>query len=175
MIQSFKKRLIIEIAISFGVIAVIVMVLVSLGNNISAKAESISRANSERNNSIKIDRDFAALTISSKGTEVMMEKLNNALPAQAGMIEVIQDVGALAKEHNLLFSSPKYVGTEIPPTDTEPGRIKLEMTAQGSYTGIVRFIKDLETGRFFIKINNIDIIRQGFVYNAIIGGELYFK
>jgi len=157
------------------IIAVIAAVLVYLAKGISEKSDFIYKVKSDRNANAKIARDFADLTISSKGTGVMMDKLNGALPTKDNMFEITRDIGELAKQYNLGFNSPKFIGLEINPTDSEPGYIRLEMTATGGYTGIVRFIKDLETGRFFIKISNIDIVRQGFIYNAIISGELYFK
>ncbi len=175
MIQSFKKRLMFEIAISLMVIAVIAVVLVYLGRGISEKSDAIYKIKSDRNANAKIARDFADLTMSSKGTEVMMDKLNNALPTKDDIFEITRDISILAKQYNLGFNPPKFVGLEVNPTDAEQGYIKLEMTAQGGYTGVVRFIKDLETDRFFVKITNIDIVRQGFIYNAIISGELYFK
>jgi hypothetical protein len=79
----------------------------------------------------------------------------------------------LAREKGLSFSS-KF-GSEIAPTDNQPGFIRLEMNLSGSYSDLISFIKEVERSGYFINLLNFDIVRQGDKFNALINSEVFFS
>jgi len=169
----FSFRFIANLSISLGAVFAIIAVIFYLGFDISTKSTFISDTQSKLlTRVLKLD-NLAKLKEQERIADAALLKLNNALPKREVLFSVNRDLEGLAALRELGFSS-KF-GEEIAATEKSPGLIRLDISVQGSYDGIVNFMRDIESSSYFINILNFDIVRQGSRFNAFIGSDVFFN
>ncbi|MBU4348275.1 type 4a pilus biogenesis protein PilO [Patescibacteria group bacterium] len=99
--------------------------------------------------------------------------LDNILPSRDNLLLFSKEIEDLAVKNKLEFGFT--FGVETLANEKEPGSLCFRMVLTGSYDSFVSFLKDIETSRYFMNFNNIDITKKGDGFSGIINGTVFFR
>jgi len=172
--SEFKKRIIIQAAITFGAIAFIAFLIFYVSGNITRLEGEIilrrtdvafrSRALTNLN---ELKRDEA------KAVQYI-NPLKNALPSKVGLFVFQDEVKRMARDKGLSVEL-KFIGEE---EGAGVGKAKFSLEVNGDYQKIREFIKDLEDSRYFTRFEQFETFSQGAntsAYQMKISGMVFFK
>jgi len=174
MDKEFKKKLFVNIGVLLAVVFVLGGGILFLRKDIKLLSDSIAQERSQvadRGNEISLLFD---LRKELKEAELYFSILDNALPKRENLYVFNQEVLRLGHVNNLDRPSFSF-GSEILSTDTLPGRAKFTIFVSGAYADILGFLRDLERSRYFIKIENFDMVERDNKFNAQLVGEVFFR
>ncbi|PJC65319.1 MAG: hypothetical protein CO020_01320 [Candidatus Colwellbacteria bacterium CG_4_9_14_0_2_um_filter_50_12] len=172
MPREFRMKLIVNLAATSAVLAVLISLIFYLRMDISTKADALSSVRGELVGRTEALESLNSLRGDAKSVAPLFDKLRSVMPKRDSLFSVQRDFQNLAQVNKLGFNS--QFGAESPETPDSPGKIRLEMAAQGSYNGILEFIKSVDANPYFISIVNMDLVRQGGSFNANLSGEISF-
>lgn len=172
MRQDFRSKLIINISLSFGFVAIVIAVIIFLGTQIGDKSNKIFGIQSElRSNAANVS-ELARLRELSKSADPYLARLNAALPKKDELLSLQKLIEASARRHNLSFGF-KFGGETK--GDGVFSSIGFNINAQGAYSSALSFLKELEDTYKLMKISSVDIIGQGDRYTLVLAGEIFFN
>ncbi len=172
MPREFRTRLIVSLSITFAILAVLIGLIVYLRSDISAKADAISAVKSELISRTDALESLNSLRNDAKSAAPFFDKLRAVLPKRDSLFGAQRNFQDLAQVNKLGFNS--QFGAETSETSDKPGKIRLEMAAQGGYNGILEFVKGIDASQYFVSIVSMDLVRQGGNFNANLSSEISF-
>lgn len=175
MVNTFKKQLLTQLGLFFGVSILVIVATQIAAGNLAANADKIQSQKSELAFRIQATQQLASLKADSAKAEPLFQKLNSILPVKDDLINFGQSLIDLAKSEkvDLGFS----FGGEVAPKDGTSGYIKFSLTGSGSYENFQKFLKDLEKVRYFIKLNSVDMTRQpgSANFSFVSDGQVFYQ
>jgi Tfp pilus assembly protein PilO len=169
---EFRMKLIVNLATTLVVLAILIGLTFYLRADISAKADTLSSIHGELIERTKAFESLNSLRMDAKSVAPLFDKLRSILPKRDLLFNVQKDFQSLAQANKLGFNS--QFGAESPETPDSPGKIRLEMAVQGSYNDILEFVKGIDASPYFINVINMDLVRQGGNFNANLSSEVSF-
>lgn len=170
--MSFKKKIILNIGVSLGIALLLGTALFLLNSEIQNKTKQITEAKKELNFRSQISESISLLRNESEQAEPYSDDLENMLITKDKLVNFSSDIKTIGKQNqvNLSFS----FGAETPKTKDEPGKIGLIITADGALDNLIKFLKDLENSEYSVKLNKLDLTKQGAQFKGILNGEISY-
>jgi len=165
----FKKQLLLQLAIALG-IAVVLVAATQLTALELQKAALI------------IQEKKVSLTFLSRATDLvpqlksdlakaqpLINELNRILPPKAQLANFDKELTELAKKTG--------IGINFSLVGEQAESLQFLMTSDVTYSNFVKFLKELEQSRFFVKINSLNMTRQasGGKYNIVANAEVFYQ
>lgn len=174
--NKFNKKLLVEIGITFGLVAVVGGVMVYVWNDIGSIGESIKTTRTAFATRSQAIGNLSALQKQAQDASVIASQLRNALPSRESLFAFSDEISKLAREKGL---TPSFAfGSEISGSGNAPSKIDFTINAAGEYQPVLSFISALENSRYLTKTKSIELLSQGAItssYQAIISGEVFFR
>ncbi len=173
--MSFKKQLGVQLLIAFAAIAAALIATQLIASHLDASANAILEQ--KRNLALRIHAtdQLASLKAASDKAQPLVAFLNSTLPPKDDLINFGQSLRQLAKNEgiDLGFS----FGGEAPPKGNLPGYIPFSITGSGTYENFQKFLKDVESSRYFVKFNSFDLVREGDTnsFNLRADGQVFYQ
>lgn len=172
---AFKKQLLIKLGISSGALILIIGAVQLTVWHVSQTSEEITRQRSELSLRTRATQSLATLKSDAEKAKPLQASLGNVLPPKDRLINFGKELTDLGKQNGLELSFD--FGGETPSTPDAPGFIKFTLTGTATYTSWTNFLKDLEKGRMYVKINSADLARKPGLdnFNVVAEGQVFFQ
>ncbi|MEK7555539.1 MAG: type 4a pilus biogenesis protein PilO [Patescibacteria group bacterium] len=170
--MSFKKKIILNIGVSLGIVLLLGAALFFLNSEIQNKVKQITEAKKGLNFRSQLSESITLLRNESEQVEPYLNDLENILITKDKLVNFSQDIKTIGQQNqiNLNFS----FGAETPKTKDEPGKIGLIITADGNLNNLISFLRGLENSKYFVKLNKLDLTKQGDKFKGILNGEIFY-
>ncbi len=147
-----------------------------LSDNITAKAQKISSDRSSIENRSELIGGLAEQKASSPEVKKFQQQINLILPVKDDLVNYQSWLDGLSRVHQVSINF-QFSGETAAASNSSPGYIKFILNANGDYTGLTNFIKDVEykDARFTTKFDTFDLKRSGNDYNISVDGKIYFR
>ncbi|MBI2594659.1 MAG: type 4a pilus biogenesis protein PilO [Candidatus Colwellbacteria bacterium] len=172
MPRAAKSRLTIMIAISLGILMVLLLALFLVSRDVQTQAIRIKAAKSDLTTRTQQLNDLARLREEAKQAQPSLAKLEAAIPDRDNLFSVRQELGQAASRNNLAFNFS--FGNENL-KENNLGSINFEMKLTGGDFNIRSFIDEVELNYPFVRIVSLDMIRQEKDFGATVKGQILFK
>lgn len=172
--SEFKKRIIIQVAITFGAIALIAFLIFYVSANITRLEGEITLRRTDVAFRSRALTNLNELKRDEIKAVQYINPLKNALPSKVGLFVFQDEVKRMARDKGLSVEL-KFVGEE---EGTGVGKAKFSLEVNGDYQKIREFIKDLEDSRYFTRFEQFETFSQGAntaAYQMKISGMVFFK
>lgn len=170
--MSFKKKLLLNIGISLGIILILGVALFFLSSEIKNNAKEIQEVKEKMVLRSQTTKSIALLRRESEQVEPYLAKLDNILITKDKLVNFSQDLNAIAKQNKINFKIS--LGKEIPKTESKLGEINITMTINGTLDNLIKFLKDLENIQYFVKLNKLDFTKKGNGFEGILNGVIFY-
>lgn len=175
--SNFRKKFLTQLGITFiiilffaGLIAYVFIDLQAVGKSIEAQNKIIMERNRDINS-------FTVLRNDAERAQIIINKLQNALPSKESLFFFSEEMNQLARSHNLTtsFSFGEESASEAVGNLYQA---QFNMSVSGEGASILMFIKDIENSHYFTTINSFDFFSQGInttFYQATLSGTIFFR
>jgi len=171
MITNFKKRLFITIGIPLAICLILSLVLFFIGLNITSQTAQIEKLKGDLFNRQQLAQSLASLKQGAEQAQPYLTELENILPSQDQLLGFSRDIGIIAGQNKLNLNTT--LGQQISQSGDGLRQTDFTSTAQGSFDNFINFLKSLENGRYFIKLNTLDLTSQDGDFNMLIKGQIF--
>ena len=167
MLDKFKNRAALQIAMAAGLVAVIAVVLFIIGADTKSVADEVIFAKGEIDIQRRQADELARLRGESEKAKPKFAILEEIFPSRDDLFSFPDEISDLAGENG--------VTARLTFDSEDDGSIGYKLAVQGSYEGINGFIKAIEDNIPFMSMTSVDVILSGDVYNAEISGRVFFN
>jgi hypothetical protein len=173
MDRSFKAQLFMDIAISFGGLAILSFLSFYFVGLIEARVAGIQKIRQELSVRRSAIQSLAALRVDAERARSYSSLLENVLPPKDALVRFPRDMEDLAKRNNVEFGSA--FGAEVSPTESFPGFINFTFTLGGTYSRLSEFLKAAESGKYILDWNLLDLTLREGAYRGTITGRVFYR
>jgi len=169
----FKKKILVNAAITLAIILILAIGLIFSGRGISQRVAKIQSLRKELNTRLTALNSLTNLRQQSEKAKSFFGSLQTLLPTKDELINFPKELNGFAKTNKVEIGFS--FGNETAPTDSQPGFTAFNLTLSGSYDNLVKFLKALEESKFFVGINSLDVTRdsQSQKFSALISGKVF--
>ncbi len=171
MLSNFRKKFLLNVGVSFGIILMLALAIVLIGIDAKKSADDIFAMNTAISSRSKIAADLSRLREQEKTAEPILNNLLSKIPDEDSILSFSVYVKSLAEKHRAV-SSFRF-SEEIRGDDYNS--IKFNASAQGDYDSIISFMNEFEDAPYLINIASFSVIRQAEKYTAVIDGNIMFR
>ncbi|HEY4496918.1 MAG TPA: type 4a pilus biogenesis protein PilO [Candidatus Paceibacterota bacterium] len=169
---NFRNRFILQVFATFIILIVLISIMVYLGIQIKESASTIYSTRQDLRDKTHNISELSQLRLAAKEAEPFLEKLEAAIPSKDELFSFADDLKEIARMNDLGLNF-KFVGEAI--ISGGLGSQKFEANAQGDYRDITFFIRELERSGYITNVLDVNILKQGSLFNALLIGEVYFN
>ena len=173
MNDSFKKKLIINGAITLGVAVALVVMNFIISSSISKKAEQIQQFKRELNSRTHAIESLVLLKKDRAAAAGYVNFLDNFFPNGDEIITFRRDLQSLALKHKLNFTFA-FVG-ESSAEEGKIGSIGFQMSVGGKPEAFLNFVKDMESTRYVMNFDAIDYTSASKGFTAKFTGKVFLE
>lgn len=171
--MTFKKKIILNIGISLGIILLLGAVLFFLKSNIQEKTRQIQEARRELNLRSQITETLDFLRRESEQARLYSTNLKNMFITKDKLVNFSQDLNILAQQNQIDLKLS--FGVETPKTETGLGEINISITTDGSFENLIKFFQGLENSQYSVKLDKLDLTRKDDGnFKATLSGTVFY-
>ncbi|HDH07564.1 MAG TPA: hypothetical protein ENG89_00905 [Candidatus Moranbacteria bacterium] len=170
--MTFRKKILLNIGISFGIVVLLGVALFFLSSIVEDKAEQIRKAKEELSFRSQVSESIALLRNESGQVEPYLDDLENILITKDNLVNFSQDLKTIAQQNQISLNLS--FGTETPKTKNELGKINFTITIDGDFDNLIKFLKDLENSKYFVKLDKLDLTKKGGGLKIILKGVIFY-
>ncbi len=167
----FKNQLILAISIATGAIIVFGGLILFLNSDIKGKAKEMEYLQSTLGFRLQAADSLVILRKDYSKAQQYIPALDTILPTRDQLFRFPRELTNTAKEEEITLNI--NLGKETLKTETKLGTIEFTMSGQGIFDNFINFLKNMETGRYSIKLDNLDITRQGENIRVLSRGKVF--
>jgi len=169
--MNFKKRLLITIGIPLAICLILALALFFIGSNITNQTAQIEKLKGDLFNRQQLAQSLANLKQGTEQVQPYIAELENILPSQDQLLGFSRDIGIIAKQNKLNLNTT--LGQQISQNGDGLRQTDFTSTAQGTFDNFINFLKSLENGRYFIKLNTLDLTGQDGDFKMLMNGQVF--
>ncbi len=171
--KEFNMRLLISIGIMVAAFFVASMIMILLGYDIGRRALMIQDYNKELKARVDASLSLLSLKADFESAKPYFSVLENILPIRDSLISFPKDISFIAQKNKI--SVAVSFGSETASASNAPGFVRFSMVAEGSYDDILKFIAEVERGKYVIDWSDADFSFNKKNYTATISGRVFFQ
>ncbi len=171
--KDFKQWIIWNAGGGAAVLAVLFILILSVGGDMSSRAGKIRMQRQDLEVRLQSFNSLISLRAGADRAGRLLPQLQNSLPSKDQLISFSKYLETQAKQNNLTFLFS--FDSETPSTDSVPGINGFSMTLNGAYADYVRFLKSVEGGKYFINFGSMDISEKGNRFEILIKGKVFSR
>jgi hypothetical protein len=172
--NSFHKRIAVQLSVSFTIIAILVLGILLFGfrinkfsNEIAAKRQELNERSSALQSLASLQSDY-----STKG-QPYLNVLYNVVPQKDELIDLSKDFQVIAQEDKLNYGFT-FLG-ETPSSGEDLGAVKFSLNLGGTLNSLLNFLKDMENFRYLVNLDNVSISRGATKVEMNIRGSVFYR
>ena len=169
--MEFKKWLIKNISVTGGIILLLIIFILFLGNDISKRVGIISEKNSGMATRLYAMESLASLKIDAEKAGNLRGTLESFLPTKDQIIKFSKALENFTKNKKMDFGFA--FESETPGAENSPGTNNFVITSGGSYSDFIELIKFIEQSGYFIGINYLELTGRSSGYGILIKGKIF--
>ena len=169
--KDFKQWLIWNAGGGAAVLAVLFVLILSIGGDMSSRAGKIKMQRQDLEARLQSLDSLVSLRSGADRAGRLLPRLQDSLPSRDQLISFSKYLEAQARQNSLTFIFS--FDTETPSTDAVPGINGFSMTLNGAYADYVRFLKSIEGGQYVINFGSMDISEKGNRFEILIKGKVF--
>jgi len=170
--MEFKKRLLMEIGIPVLVLVVMAGALIFVGNDISAKVKAVGEKRADLNSRLAIADSLSSLKKDSEQIQTYYIALQSILPRRDNLALFPRDLSDLGKQNNLDINITLGQGA-ADAADPMLWATSFKITGAGSLNNFLVFIKSLNSDHYLVSISELDFVKEGDIFRALLGGKVF--
>ena len=167
----FKKQLTLAISIAIGAIIVFGGLILFLNSDIKGKAKEMEYLQGTLGFRLQATDSLVALREDYSKAQQYIPALDTILPTRDQLLSFPRELTNTAKEEKITLNI--NLGEEVQKSKTKLGTIEFTMSGQGIFDNFINFLKNMETGRYSIKLDNLDLTRQGENIRVLTKGKVF--
>lgn len=173
--NSFQKQMGMAILIAFSAIALVIVLTQFVGSHLKGSADKILQQKIDLAFRIQATDQLTSLKADSDKARPFFATLNGILPLKDDLINFGQSLIQLGKNNKIDLGFT--FGGEILPKGGLPGSISFSINGNGSYENFQKFLKDIESSSYFVKLNSTDLVRQAGAntFSIIAEGQVFYQ
>lgn len=172
MSKEFKRKLLIQIVTAAVLLSAVSVVLFYLGKRISAVAGKIYSARTENALLNSEVTQISNLRNQEDQAQQYSSKLSSALPTKSNVIVLSNVVSAIAVKDGV--NAGFRFGSEGQKSSNNLNYVEFEISVQGQYDNIAKFITDAENSGYYLTIDNLSLVEGNGGLDGVINGKAYF-
>lgn len=167
----FKKRLIINLAITITIILTLLLITWYLAFDTNKRISAIQEARGEQRFRSEAIQALASLKKDFQQAQIEKLSLSTGLPIQDRLIDLPKDINNFAKQNsvNVEFS----FGQEKAGDEINPGYITFTITASAPFDNWLNFIKMIENSHYFISFDSFNLVKDDKIFKSVINGKAF--
>lgn len=171
----FKKQILAQSGILLGVVIILVAAIQLIAPELKKAAIKIQSQKSDLAFLSESTDLLPQLKSDLEKSQPLTNELNRVLPPKEQMAGFEKELTDLAKKVKIGVNFTKVGDTSA--TDAEPGFIQFLLTSDVSYGNFLKFVKEIEKSRFFVKINSLNMTRQGSAdkYSIAANAQVFYQ
>jgi len=167
----FKKQLILTISTAVGAMIIFGGVILFFASDIKGKAEEIKQLQNTLGFRLRASDSLLVLREDYSKAQEYIPSLETILPTRDQLVTFPREITSQAKEKEVNLNV--NLGKEVVKTDKSLGTIEFTMSGQGLFENFISFFKDMESGRYSVKIENLDLTRQETKVKILAKGKVF--
>lgn len=169
--KDFKQWLIWNAGGGAAVLAVLFILILLIGGDISSRAGKIRAQRLDLEARLQSFNSLVSLRAGADRAGRLLPRLQDSLPSKDQLIGFSKYLEGQAKQNNL---APAFsFDSETPSAGAIPGINGFSLTLNGAYADYVRFLKAVESGKYFINFASMDISEKGNKFEILIKGKVF--
>lgn len=174
--MSFRNKLLFNIGIALGALVLSSLLMWWVGGRIDGTVEDLNRKRSDEALRTSLLAYLGELRANQEKAREYLPIVQNLLPSKDIVIGLPNVVQTLAVRYGLQGASLAF-GAEKTGTATEPGTIAFTLSASGTPTNLIEFMKALEGIKGYVtKMSSVEIIGKERVgYTLSMNGVTYIR
>lgn len=173
--EASKKQLLIQLGITSGIVIILVLAIQFIAPQLEKASEKILVQRADFNFLSQATDLLPQLKSDLEKSKPLAIELNRVLPPKEQLAGFGKELADLAKKSKIEINS-SLVG-EIPAADGAPASTQFLLTSGVNYSAFLKFLKEVEQSRFFVKINSLNMTRQqsGDKYNIAANVQVFHQ
>ncbi len=174
MKDFFKKKFLIRLSISLGVIFLLIVINILINSDINSRVAGIQGLRKDLAFRAQAINSLLILKQESQRAQNYSGLLQTILPAPEQLINFRKAVKAIGVNNQV--DADLTFGAQEPGTDTVPGHISFNMSATaGSLESFIGFLKGIEASPYLVAINSIQLNQDSKTSKASLAGQVYSR
>lgn len=172
--KDFKQWLIWNAGGGGAAVGLLIIFLLLVGSDISSRAAGIGKNRENIKLRIQALNSLATLKTEAERADRLLPQLQNALPAKQsdrllGFSKFLES-GAKA---NQLSNFGFAFENEVSSTETTPGINNFILTLSGQHSNLLKFLKSVESGSYFVGFMNLDLASREGKFDMTLKGRVF--
>ena len=139
-------------------------------NNKVSEIDILSQKISDNSSAINY---FASLKADSEKSKVVLSQIQNSLITKDQLLGFAKEINQISRQNNLNVAVD-FRDEVLPTADTPRAtRIVLSSATRANLDNLANFLKTLETGKYFVKLQSLDAIQDAGQLQVGLNGEIY--
>ena len=169
--KDFKQWLIWNAGGGAAVLAVLFILILSIGGDLSSRAGKIKMQQQDLEARLQSFNSLISLRAGADRAARLLPQLQNYLPSRDQLISFSKYLESQAKQNNL--TSAFVFEAETPAVNSVPGINSFSLILKGTYVDYVRFLKSLDAGKYYINFGSMDISEKENRFEILIKGKVF--
>jgi len=173
MRKDFKRSFLIDLGISLGIVAVILIANYFVFSDISSRVSRIQELRRDTAFRVRAIDSLVVLKDESRRAAEYYNVLFNILPDTDSLFDFRRRLIALASDFGVKFTFA--FGNDSPGTDLTPGFAEFDANISGEEKNFIPLLKKIEEGLYFIQFNSVDFDFANDKFNASMEGRIFSR
>lgn len=170
---NFKKNLFLNIGISLGIVAVLLIANFFLNSDIAGRVQEIRRIKNESADKAKAIESLVLLKDEERRADRLEATLDALLPTQEGILAFRQALSRLASDNNLELTF--FFRDESPAEGDKTGFTNFQFTVKGTGKSFTNFLKAIDGMHYLVSLDKIEYTRTGGAFTVIASGKVFSR
>ncbi len=172
MSKEFKRELLIQVVMTVVLLAGVATILFYLGSRISTASQRIYRTRTENALLNSEVAQISNLRGQEQEAKQYESQLSSTLPSKSNVLVLSNTIDAIGTRDgvNVAFQ----FGAEGQKSANNLNYVEFEISVQGSYANITKFVQDVENSSYYLAIDNMSLVEGTGGLSGVINGKAYF-
>ena len=172
--NDFKQWLIWNAGGGAAVVGLLVFFLLLIGSDISSRSAGIGEDRHDIKARVQALNSLVTLKTEAERADRLLPQLQNALPAKQSdrLLEFSKFLESIAKA-NQLSNFGFAFENEVSSTETTPGINNFIVTLAGQHSNLLKFLKSIENGSYFVSFANLDLTAKEGRFDMMLKGKVF--
>lgn len=170
--MNYKKKLLTVIVIPLAMVVALVAGIFILSVRLNKAVAEASGLKSRFRYWVQAAESISSLRNDYRFAEPYMDMVSKLLPERDELISFPKEISDLGTKNGVM------VGVALGIESVSESKLRqtgVNMTIRGDIAAIVSFLEAMEKGRYFIRLNNLDVVAEGGAYRLSLTGAVFSR
>ena len=153
--MAFKKQLLISIGIPSAIGLILIVGIFYLASDIGDLGNKIYQTRKDINFGTQAEESLIPMRQDYEQAKMYFSEVGGILPNKNQLLGLSKDLNIMARQNQISLSL--NIGQESSGGANQLTEIGLSVSGQGTFEGLLNFLKTVENSRYFIKFSSLDL------------------